>query len=175
MTILGFLSWRPQTGYDLKKLIAESEILPWSGNNNQIYKTLLELHRAGLVTVEVEQQEALPARKVYSITPVGQTELRQWVRSEPEAPGFRNGFLIQLLWADQLSAAELTDLLDRYEREVNLEVVRVQEILRRRRGSPDRTSRETYLWSMLHENRIRGYQAELDWLRDLREGLRGAS
>ena len=34
--ILGLLSWRPFTGYDLKKMIGDSVFLYWSGNNNQI-------------------------------------------------------------------------------------------------------------------------------------------
>jgi hypothetical protein len=36
--ILGFLSWQPSTGYELKKLFAESDTLSWSGNNNQRWK-----------------------------------------------------------------------------------------------------------------------------------------
>ncbi|RPI32756.1 MAG: DUF4180 domain-containing protein, partial [Chloroflexota bacterium] len=36
--ILGYLSWRPFSGYDLKKLFADSAAFYWSGNNNQIYR-----------------------------------------------------------------------------------------------------------------------------------------
>ena len=39
--ILGLLSWKPFSGYDLKKIIAESEVYYWSGNNNQIYNSLV--------------------------------------------------------------------------------------------------------------------------------------
>ena len=34
--MLGFLSWRPLAGYDIKKLMVDSPVLYWSGNNNQI-------------------------------------------------------------------------------------------------------------------------------------------
>ena len=63
--ILGFLSWSPLTGYDLKKRFMGSTTLYWSGNNNQIYRSLVDLHQNGFVTKEVQQQEKLPARKIY--------------------------------------------------------------------------------------------------------------
>ena len=36
--ILGLLSWKPHTGYDLKKVFEDSAFMHWSGNNNQIYR-----------------------------------------------------------------------------------------------------------------------------------------
>ena len=41
--ILGWLSWKPASGYDLKRVFSDSEIFYWSGNNNQIYKALLQI------------------------------------------------------------------------------------------------------------------------------------
>ena len=125
--LLGLLSWRPATGYDLKKMIAESSFLYWSGNNNQIYTTLVELHHEGLVSNEVQQQEHYPARKVYTITEKGQAELRQWVQAAPELPQLRSSFLIQLAWADQLAPGELDTLLAKYEYEVQMQVLMLQE------------------------------------------------
>ncbi len=84
--ILGFLSWKPFTGYELKKVITEAEGFYWSGNNNQIYTSLVELHKEGLVINEVQHQERYPSRKVYSITKEGLSALRKWVLSSPELP-----------------------------------------------------------------------------------------
>ena len=70
-TILGLLSWKPASGYDLKRIISESDIFYWSGNNNQIYKSLLELQKEGLVSYQVQLQDSLPAKKIYSITAQG--------------------------------------------------------------------------------------------------------
>ncbi len=41
--VLGILSYQPMSGYDLKKIMQDSVYMHWSGNNNQIYKALLEL------------------------------------------------------------------------------------------------------------------------------------
>ena len=170
--ILGLLSWRPFSGYDLKKMIADSVFLYWSGNNNQIYTTLVELHRAGLVTNEVQHQERYPARKVYTITSQGLAELRRWVLSSPELPQLRNTFHIQLAWADQVSSAELDALLEKYEYEVQMQLLMCQEKQRRGMIDPARTERESYLWRMISENYITSYQTELAWVRKLREDMR---
>jgi len=73
--ILGLLSWKPLTGYDLKRIFSDSSAFYWSGNNNQVYRTLLELFEEGLVAREVVQQENLPAKKIYSISEKGRQEL----------------------------------------------------------------------------------------------------
>ncbi|HEY9053605.1 MAG TPA: PadR family transcriptional regulator, partial [Rectinemataceae bacterium] len=69
--ILGFLSWKPFTGYELKKRFSDALSFHWSGNNNQIYGTLVQLHKDGAVTIEVVAQEKLPAKKLYTITEAG--------------------------------------------------------------------------------------------------------
>ncbi|MBI5549097.1 MAG: PadR family transcriptional regulator [Deltaproteobacteria bacterium] len=169
--ILGFLSWRPLAGYDLKKLIADSEFLPWSGNNNQVYTTLVKLHRDELVTVEVQHQESLPARKTYSITEKGRASLRTWIISAPDTPQLRNSFLCQLAWADALQTAELDDLVGKYEHEVEMRLLVCREKIRREPPAPNRTARETFLWKMVHDNCVRAYEAELSWARELRREL----
>lgn len=168
--ILGLLSWQPGTGYDLKKRIVDSATLYWSGNNNQVYTTLLQLHKEGLVTVEVQPQEHLPARKVYSITGAGRAALRDWLLSAPEPFELRSTFLIQLGWADLLSDAELDSLLDAYEAEITLQRDMQREKARRASG-PQRSPREAYLWGMINENLVGAYERELDWVRRVRSGL----
>ena len=84
--ILGLLSWKPSTGYDLKKVFEESSAMYWSGNNNQIYKSLVQLLDEGLVTNEIRHQDSSPSKKVYTITDEGLAELREWTLSLPEAP-----------------------------------------------------------------------------------------
>ena len=125
--ILGLLSWKPLSGYDLKKIMVDSAAFYWSGNNNQIYKTLVQLHEEGLVEIEVRQQENYPPRKEYTITESGAAALRAWVLAEPELTQFRNTFLIQLAWADRLEAAELDGLLARYEHGVAMQVLLLEE------------------------------------------------
>jgi len=169
--ILGFLSWRPFTGYDLKKMFVDSMFIYWSGNNNQIYKTLVQLHKEELVSIKVQHQEDRPTRKIYTITEKGLSELRTWVQSEPELPQFKNTFLIQLAWADQLEPDELDTLLEKYENEIHMQMLMYQEKKRRNKINPARAQRETYLWGMISDNCIAFYKHELAWIRKLRKEL----
>lgn len=170
--ILGFLSWRPFAGYDLKKIFADS-VSPfyWSGSNNQIYKTLVQLHKEGLVTSEVQHQESYPARKLYTITEKGLSELKNWVLSSPEPPKLRNSFLIQLAWAGQLETEELNRIIEKYEYEVHMQILMCREQEKRGRINPARTARESYLWKEINENWLNFYENELAWVRKLKSEL----
>ncbi|WFR55496.1 PadR family transcriptional regulator [Anaerocolumna sp. AGMB13025] len=169
--ILGILSCRSLTGYDLKKIIQDSPFMYWSGNNNQIYKSLVELLEEGYVTNEVQHQESSPSKKIYTITAEGTAELKRWVLSAAEPPELKKHFLVQLAWADQLSSEELNTLIADYEEEVRMQILMQKEKHKRGTFAPARTKREVYLWDMIHENIIASYESELNWLEKLRNGI----
>jgi len=184
IAILGLLSMQPMTGYDIKKMITGSNVLYWSGNNNQIYTSLGKLHQGEFVTQEIELQTTGPARKVYSISPKGQEELRQALLSEPEFPQLIHPFLIQLAWADQLDDSELSALLAKYEEEMRLQLSMLEIMAKQNNIAPSgkvrdayinpmwaRTPREAILWTKIQENWIMFYKNELAWIRDLRQTL----
>jgi DNA-binding PadR family transcriptional regulator len=171
--ILGILSCRSLTGYDLKKIMQESTFMYWSGNNNQIYKALVELLDKGLVTNEVQHHESSPSKKIYTITEAGRTELKEWVKSNPEAPEFKKMFLIQLAWADQLNTEEINTLLSKYENEVRMQILMEQEKKRRETFSPSRTSREVQIWDFIYDNIISSYENELNWIQKVRKEIYG--
>lgn len=181
-TILGLLSWQPMTGYDIKKVFTGSPAFYWSGNNNQIYTTLVSLHKNGLVSRETELQEDSPPRKIYSITPKGLGELKKWLLTEPEPPQLRNSFLIQLTWADQLNPDELDALLAKYADEIQMQLAMLQVQAQQQNIAPSRipraayinaalarTPREALLWNMIQEYWISFYQNELNGVRNLRK------
>ena len=55
--ILGFLSYKSFSGYDLKKAFDNSVRHFWSANQSQIYRTLAQLDEEGLVAKEVIERE----------------------------------------------------------------------------------------------------------------------
>lgn len=169
--ILGLLSFKPLTGYDIKKIIQDSPFMHWSGNNNQIYKSLVELLDEGFVTGEVRHQEGSPSKKIYTITKEGLDELKERSLLPPDPPEFKKTFLVQLAWADQLNTDELNALLLQYEYEIKMQIVLQQEMGRRGIFSPDRTSREKFIWNMIYQNIISSYENELEWVKKLRTEL----
>jgi DNA-binding PadR family transcriptional regulator len=176
--ILGFLSWKPFTGYELKKIFADALSFHWSGNNNQIYGSLVELHKSGAVSIEVQQQEKYPAKKLYSISDRGKEDLRSWLLSEPELPMFRSPAHIQLAWAEGLDAEEVDGLLAAYERQLEAQAIMCRETIRRVGSSPEgslaprRSPRERLIWESIDENHAAFYENELAWARELRAKLK---
>lgn len=170
--ILGILSYQSLTGYDIKKVMQESPFMYWSGNNNQIYKALVELHDKGLITGEVCHQNGSPSKKVYSIAPSGLAELKKWSLTMPEAQDSKNAFLVQLAWTWQLSYAELDALLEEYQREVTGRLALTEHKGRTGGFFPDRTPRERAVWRLISENVAGAYRQELSWIANAREVLR---
>ncbi len=169
--ILGFLSWKPSTGYELKKIFEESTTMYWSGNNNQIYKALLQLQEEELVTNETIHQDGAPSKKIYTITEKGNAHLKNWVKTAPSFPEFKKAFLVQLAWADLLNNQELKVLLDQYEYEVKMQLLMHQEKQRRGQDLPERTPREKLLWVMISDNLISSYQCELEWIKRTQDAI----
>lgn len=169
--ILGILSWKPSTGYELKKIFEDSSFMYWSGNNNQIYKALISLEDEELVTSEIIHQDNSPSKKIYTITKEGIKELKEWVVSSPEAPEIKKTFLVQLAWSDMLSNQELSEILTKYETELKEQLIMQQEKHRRALNSPNRSARESLIWNMISENIISTYNNELNWIRETRQKL----
>lgn len=169
--ILGILSYKSMTGYDLKKIIQDSAFMPWSGNNNQIYKSLTELLEKGMVTNVVKHQESSPTKKIYNITGEGLEALKEWVLSTPEPSDITKPFLVQLAWSKQLNTSELNMLLDGYEKQVKMQLLMEQGNKKNEQFLPDRTDLEAAIWSFINDNIRRTYENELVWIEELRMAI----
>lgn len=170
--ILGLLSWKPSTGYELKKIFEGSSTMHWSGNNNQIYKALVQLLDEELVTNETFHTDGSPSKKVYSITEDGLCSLKTWVMEESEASELKKPFLIHLAWADLLSDEELLQLLEKYEDQINVQLLYEKEKIKRGIATPCRTPREAFLWEKISENTLLSLETELTWLLNVKHGLK---
>lgn len=161
--ILGFLDFKPLSGYDLKKLFDSSVRFYWSANHSQIYRTLNEMKRDELVSIEVIQQDGLPNKKVYHITEKGTDELLKWLRHSPELPPIRHKMLIQIFWADHLSNEDIVEILKDYAGRLE-ERLEAFEVLKKEGGlEHPRTDREGLLWEMVIDNGVEITAADLRW------------
>lgn len=84
-TLLGFLSYGPQTGYDLKKQMDQSTQSFWHAHLGQIYPALKKLAQDGMVEITVAPQNGKPDKKYYLITDAGRAELDAWLREPLDA------------------------------------------------------------------------------------------
>jgi len=109
--ILGFLSYKSLSGYDLKKAFDKSVRHFWSANQSQIYRTLAQMTDEGLVEREVVEREERLDMKIYSITNTGRSELHNWLATPLPERETREPFLIQIFFGGTLSDEELLKLL----------------------------------------------------------------
>lgn len=109
--ILGFLSYLPLSGYDLKKAFDGSVQHFWPANQSQIYRTLAELEEDGMVTKEVIEREERLDMKIYHVTEAGRTELHAWLTTPQPERDDREPFLIQVYFGGQISDPELLKVM----------------------------------------------------------------
>ncbi len=104
--LLGLLSWRPMSGYDLKKTIETSISNFWTESYGQIYPMLKRLTAEGLVTRSVEKQVGKPDRYLHTLTDTGREELLRWLTEPVEHQGVRIELLLKLFFGRQVAVAD---------------------------------------------------------------------
>jgi DNA-binding PadR family transcriptional regulator len=77
--LLGLVHAEPRSGYDLCKVFETTPMGHYSSSPGAIYPALKRLDNAGLVSGEVEKAGSMRPRKKYTVTPLGQETLREWV------------------------------------------------------------------------------------------------
>jgi DNA-binding PadR family transcriptional regulator len=169
--ILALLSSGPLSGYDIKKLFSASESLPWSGNNNQVYRSLVELHRTGFTDLEILQPAEGPARKLYTLTARGSQALHEWLTADVELPAFRAPVFARLIGADLLSDDELDQLLSQYDEELRLKVLGLEELERRGTRVDRGSERQRLIWQRIHNRPAAIYRSEQEWVAEIRWAL----
>src|SRR5215470_5327499 len=94
--ILGLLSERPRSGFDLIKEfdVAQSGVV-WPAPQNEVYRVLAKLKAEGLI---VEKEAGPRGRKTYAITKAGRAKLADWIAAPTDYtlrydPILKAGFL----------------------------------------------------------------------------------
>jgi PadR family transcriptional regulator, regulatory protein AphA len=108
--VLGLIGLRgPSTPYDLKKAINRSVSYFWPFPHSQLYGEPERLAEAGLLLRQSE--EGGRRRKLYRLTRKGNTALRQWLRTSPNAMfEMRDMAVLQLFFSEFTSEEDLVAL-----------------------------------------------------------------
>ncbi|HOU15813.1 MAG TPA: PadR family transcriptional regulator [Anaerolineae bacterium] len=167
--ILGFLNYKPLSGYDLKKIFDTSVQHFWPADQSQIYRTLTHLAEQGWAEMEIVEQSERPDRKVYHITAAGREALRQWLLTplRPHIP--RNADLIQVFFAGQLSNEEILAMFERAAARLRVVLKVYEQIPQQVEEYHDYmdSPREFFCWMLTLEAGFKSAQANLAWLEDV--------
>jgi DNA-binding PadR family transcriptional regulator len=171
--ILGFLSFKPLSGYDLKKAFDNSVQHFWPANQSQIYRTLAELDEQGHITKEVIPREERLDMKIYSITESGRTELHRWLSTPLPPQDTREPFLIQLFFGGRLNDSELLNLLQQELKSVEERLVVYTTIYATTVEQATHISdpRPFFLSLLTLEYGLVSHQTYVEWLRGVIERI----
>ena len=112
--ILGLMSGRPRTGYDVKKWLDQyGRTVGYSAPTSQIYRQLARLVERGWAEVEAEPRSNGPDAKLYTLTDVGRAAFDEWCAS-PYAPPARPvspDFQLRMTFTAHLGPQALLDVV----------------------------------------------------------------
>ena len=163
--ILGFLNYRPLSGYDLKKVFDNSVRHFWPADQSQIYRTLAKLAERGHVEQEIVRGLDHPDRKEYRITPAGQEALRTWLLTPLPSQDVRIAALIQVFFAGQLSDQETLALFERFAAEARAVLEAYDRISQPAEADVESAGmlRDSFFWGLTLEYGILSARMELEW------------
>jgi DNA-binding PadR family transcriptional regulator len=116
--LLGLLSLKPYTGYDLNREFTQSLKYIWQTKTTQIYVELKNMEQRGWLVSEQVIQNDKPNKRVYTITEEGTAEFLNWLAMPDDdvkdALTARNAFLLRVLFAGNASKEQNIKLLESF-------------------------------------------------------------
>ena len=161
--LLGLLQQEPQSGYDLRKVFAQTAMGSFSDSPGAIYPALGRLESRGLVRGTVAESTSLRKRRVFKITARGAAQLKAWLRR----PVTRDDVVRRIgelmlrfaFMGDVLGTERTTDFLREYAGQLAEYVPSLKEFHRAQADKMPLSGRLAF------ESGIEEYEARLRWTR----------
>ncbi len=164
--LLGILTVKPMTGYELKQFFDSSVQHFWNAELSQIYPTLKVLEENGWVDKRLEVQESRPNKKIYDITDGGREEFTRWVRHPQPAGDMRDPFLIKVFFGTELPVEDMLVLIRRQMEEQQKVLAFSEAVLRERirEGVQNlHSTRHGLFWTLTLEMANAYRRAYIEW------------
>jgi PadR family transcriptional regulator AphA len=168
--LLGFLNYRPLTGYDLKQSIDSSTTHFWHAHHSQIYTTLRQMEQDQLVTSVYIKEESQPDRRVYTITEAGKQTLTDWLRqSMTEATQIKEELLVRVFFSARRDPRDVLAEL-RLQLQLHQEKLAAYRQITKKVPELQQTSpgleRDQIFWKATLDLGMRYEEMYLGWLND---------
>jgi PadR family transcriptional regulator AphA len=115
--LLGFLNYGPMTGYKLKQTIDTSTSFFWHAHHSQIYTTLRQMEKEGLVSSLFKHEDDALRRRVYTLTDKGKKALNTWLDTPmTEVSQVKEDFLVRMFFSARRDPEQVMDELKEQKR-----------------------------------------------------------
>jgi DNA-binding PadR family transcriptional regulator len=125
LAVLGALSVEPMSGYAVREEIRQVLGHFWSESYGQIYPTLAELQRNGLIEA---QQGTRPGSSTYTLTTAGRDRLADLLRQPQQPAPPRNPLMLRLFFGHTLGADACRALLRQAKSDAEQRLAQFQAI-----------------------------------------------
>jgi DNA-binding PadR family transcriptional regulator len=129
--LLGFLIAGPSHGYDLHQQFVVELGHVWHMSQSQAYAILKRLENRGDITVQVVEQEKLPARQMLRITEMGRQRFFEWLELGigRTARSIRLGFLTRLYFTQLHRPENIAQIYKAQLNEIESTIARLESLL----------------------------------------------
>jgi len=168
--ILGLLTVRPKSGYDIKQNIMRSTNNFWRESYGQIYPTLSQLLHDGCVSCTTKRCGAR-SRKVYKITKKGRKVLKIWLPKPPEPTIERNELLLKLFFGKNVPPEVCIEHVELWRLQVEDTLQYLQEVEEHIKTEHGNYEEQPYWIMTIKYGRMHAH-TELEWCDDALRILR---
>lgn len=128
--LLGFLIAGPSHGYDLHQRCTTELGHVWHLSQSQAYAILKRLEQRGDISVQIVEQDKLPARQMLRITAQGRRRFNEWLEDiSTNARSIRLEFLTRLYFARIYKPEKVLPIYDAQCAEIKSTIERLESLI----------------------------------------------
>jgi DNA-binding PadR family transcriptional regulator len=128
--LLGFLISGPSHGYDLHQRCTTELGHVWHLSQSQAYAILKRLEQHSDISVQIVEQDKLPARQVLRITAQGRRRFNEWLEGiSTNARSIRLEFLTRLYFARIYKPEKVAPIYDAQSAEIKSTIERLESLI----------------------------------------------
>lgn len=160
--LLGFLTWGPMSGYDLKQAIAGSVGNFWTEGYGQIYPMLRRLVELGWATREATKGSGKRARYLYEITDAGRRALHEWLQAPVLETPPRIELLLKLFFGPEVPLSVSLAHIEAARARASADLVHYRTIagnLEKRHPTDPRLA----FWLLTTDYGLKATRARIEW------------
>jgi DNA-binding PadR family transcriptional regulator len=162
--LLGLIHERqPCSGYDLRKVFAETPMGRFSDSPGSIYPALARLEGARLIHGQIEETLSVRRRKLFRLSASGSRVLKQWLRqpiTSTDVAGGMPKLVLKFAFLERVLGREAcVSFLEALSRELGTYIPTLRKHLEIQRAT------NTLSASLAMELGVMGYESQLAWVR----------
>ena len=175
--LLGILSNKPGSGYDIKKMCDSSIGHFWNENFGHIYPMLQKMEEEELITKEIKQAEGKQTKNIYSITEKGKEELEKWLMLPIEKDPMRSELLLKIFLSKDILTRNVMEKIqkEKMDAENNFEKYsEIESFLKSNKVQIDKKNLVLWLSTIRYgkhseESKIKWCEETLESLEEIKE------